>query len=374
MMYQQAATFQGLPFDIHFEMAKYLNYQDFLNLMSTNRYFYTVLDPKIILGLEQIADFVIERDDYLRKIGHELFGCTNCYKFLPKKKFGKQDCFYSITYSFRSCLDCTAALKPRRHLDSVSSADSNLRYYFCHNCGKCRTKSERCSGKRIEWDSKKEEVAEALSLCAQPQRQQQSIEKLPAKILKKVSSFLGFLDVLRLAQVSRELNDVVRPNQYVPLHTRYRFVHDKWTKDVQNVTWSYIKMIPCYICCQILPKDKFTPKQIELCSEHPETAWKMRCQACVWLMGRSAISTKRIEHRRREMCETCGCIKYARTTCGGCMELYVGGSIDRETLYPNDVKLEDSLPLIGNMFDSKDEMGMKRWTEQSGNSPRRNQW
>ncbi|KAI6775816.1 hypothetical protein HG530_002574 [Fusarium avenaceum] len=342
-MYQQTTTFQGLPFDIHFEMAKYLNYQDFLNLKSANRYFHTVLNPKIILGLEQIADFVIERDDYLRNIGHELFWM---HQF--------------ITYSFRSCLDCTAAFKPRRHLDSISSADSSLRYYFCHNCGKCRTKSERCSGKLIEWDSKKEEVAEALSLCAQSRRQQQSIEKLPAKILKKVSSFLGFLDVLHLAQVSRELNDVVRPNQYVPLHTRYRFVHDKWTKDAQNVAWSYIKMIPCYMCCQILPKDKFTPKQIKLCSEYPETAWKMRCQACVWLMGRSAISIKRIEHRRREMCEICGCIKYARTTCGGCMELYVGGSIHRKTLYPNDVKLEDSLPLIGIMFDSKDEMGDER--------------
>ncbi|SPJ71635.1 uncharacterized protein FTOL_01363 [Fusarium torulosum] len=355
-MYQQAITFQGLPFDIHVEVAKHLNYQELLILKATNRYFHTVLNPKSILGVQHIIDCIIERDDYLRKIGHELFGCSNCFKFLPKKKFGKHDHFYSITCSFRSCLDCTATLKPRRHLESISSADSSLRYYFCHNCGQCRTKSEKCRGKRIESGFKEEEVAEALSLCAQPRRQRQGLEKLPAQILKKMSSFLGFLDVLRLAQVSRDLNDVVKPNQWVVLHTRYRFVHDKWAKEVQNVTWLHIKTVPCYMCCQILPKDKFTPKQIKLCSEQPETSWKMRCKACVWLMGRSAMSIKRIEHRRREMCETCGCIKYARTTCGGCMELYVRGSIDRKTLYPNEGKQDKNLSLIGNMFDSKGEM------------------
>jgi hypothetical protein len=42
------------------------------------------------------------------------------------------------------------------------------------------------------------------------------------------------------------------------------------------------------------------------------------------------------------------------------MELYVGASIDRKTLYPNDIKLEDNLSLIGIMFDSKDEMGDER--------------
>ncbi|KAM0205267.1 hypothetical protein ACHAPQ_006008 [Fusarium lateritium] len=356
-MYQQAITFQGLPFDIHIEVAQYLNYRDFLALKATNRYFHAVLNPMSILGLQQIIDSVIDRDDYLRKIGHELFGCSNCFKFLPKKKFGKQDRFYSIRDSFRSCMDCTAALKPRRHLGSIRSLDSRLRYYLCHNCGQCRTKSEKCGGKRIEPEFKKEAVAEALSLCTQPRRQRQSLEKLPAQILKKVTTFLGFLDVLHLAQVSRELNDVVKPNQWVALHTRYRFVHDKWTEDVQNVVWLDIKMVPCYMCCQILPKDKFTPKQLELCNEKPETAWKMRCKSCVWLVGRSAMSIKRIEHRRRQMCETCGCIKHARKTCGGCLELYVQGSIDRKALYPNDGKLDENLSLIGGIFDSKDEMG-----------------
>jgi hypothetical protein len=36
------------------------------------------------------------------------------------------------------------------------------------------------------------------------------------------------------------------------------------------------------------------------------------------------------------------------------MELYVRGSIDRKTLYPNDGKREENLSFI---FDSKDEMG-----------------
>ncbi|KAF5670509.1 hypothetical protein FHETE_4416 [Fusarium heterosporum] len=128
-MCQQPITFEGLPFDIHVEVARHLNYQEILGLKATNHYFNTVLNPRAVLGMQQIRDFVIERDEYLH------------------------------------------------------------------------------------------EIAEALSLCTPPHRQRQGLEKLPTHILKKVS---------------RDLDDIVKPNQWVVLHTRYRFVRDKWADDMEN--------------------------------------------------------------------------------------------------------------------------------------------
>ncbi|KAF4959506.1 hypothetical protein FSARC_10711 [Fusarium sarcochroum] len=352
--------FQQLPFDIHFEVAKHLDYLELLRFASTNRHFHKILNnPKVIVGTSRTENFVINRDYHLRKIGHELFACTNCLQLLPKRKFVRASKFYDIRGSTRFCLDCAAALKLQPHLQSVANADWKLKYYFCHNCGQCRTKSERCHGKKLDDDSGEDEVSEALSLCTKPRRQREGFETLPTHILAKISSLLGFSDVLHLKQVSRALNDIVKPNQWTPLQTRYRFVRDKWTKDVQDLDRDKIQKFPCYMCCQIRPKEKFPPKQLTMAENQSETAWKTRCKSCVWLMGRSSKSVTRIEHRRREMCETCGCIKYARKTCGGCLELYIQGAINHKTLYQGEEEAKrdykENLYLIGDVFDQKDE-------------------
>lgn len=332
-----------------------MSYTGILRLAATNRHFHKTLNPKTILGPEQALEFVTERDGHLRKIGHELFACSTCLRMLPKRKFINTQMFYDISWGARFCLDCTAASKSQRHLKSATSADGKLRYYFCHNCGQYRTASEKCRGERIESDTKKYKIAEALSLCTQPRRQRQGVENLPAHILAKVSSFLDFIDVLHLAQVSRELNDVVKPNQWVPLHMRYRHVRDKWTRDVQNTEFDKIISFPCYICCRIYPKRKFTEKHITMAEENPETVWKMRCQQCVWRMGRSSMSVVRIEQRRREMCDACGCIKHARKRCGGCLELYIQGLIDWKTTDPREKDNEEGLPFIESLFIEQDE-------------------
>jgi hypothetical protein len=354
MTQHSVSLFQGLPYDIHFEIGKQLGYAGILRLAATNRHFHKILNPKTILGPEQALEFVTERDGHLRKIGHELFACSNCLRLLPRKKFVRAASFYNISWSARFCLDCTAALKSQRHLKTVTRADGKLRYYFCHNCGDYRTVSERCHGKRIDSDTTKADAVEAMSLCTQPRRQRQGIENLPAHILAKISSFLGFKDVLYLAQVSRGLNDVVNPNQWVPLHARYQYVHDKWTNDIMGKDFDTIPTFPCYICCRIYPKKKFTDQQIRMAAGAPETGWKMRCLKCVWLMGLSPKSVTRIEHRRREMCDICKCVKYARQTCGRCQELYIQRMIDRKTLQPPVVEMEDILPLMEDLF-TKDE-------------------
>ncbi|KAJ4009741.1 hypothetical protein NW752_009329 [Fusarium irregulare] len=343
-------VFQALPYDIHFEIAKHMPYNEILKLAATNRHFRKVLSPRAILGAEEALEFVTERDGHLRKIGHELFACSNCLRLLPKKKFIKTNSFYDISWSARFCLDCTGTLKTHRHLVSVADADGKLRYYFCHNCGEYRTESEKCQGDRIDSDTKEADAAEALVLCAKPRRERQGIENLPVHILAKISSFLGFADVLHLAQVSRALNDIVKPNQWVPLHERYQYIDDKWTQDVHAMDPDKIPAFPCYICCKIYPKKKFTEKHINMAQEMPETIWRMRCHQCVWRMGMSPMSVVRIELRRREMCETCGCIKYARDTCGRCLELYIEGVIDWKTLHPREGKVEEALLLVEGLF------------------------
>lgn len=353
-------VFQALPYDIHFEIAKHMPYNEILKLAATNRHFRKVLNPRAILGVEEALEFVTERDGHLRKIGHELFACSNCLRLLPKKKFIKTNSFYDISWSARFCLDCIGTLKTRRHLVSVADADGKLRYYFCHNCGEYRTESEKCQGERIDSDTKEADAADALALCAKPRREQQGIENLPVHILAKISSFLGFADILHLARVSRALNDIVKPNQWVPLHTRYQYVHEKWTKDVQNMDFDKISAFPCYICCRIYPKKKFTEKHITMAQETPETIWKMRCHQCVWRMGMSPMSVVRIELRRREMCETCGCIKYARDMCGRCLELYIEGAIDWKALYPREGEVEESLLLLEGLFIQEVEEGDKK--------------
>ncbi|KAH7175646.1 hypothetical protein EDB81DRAFT_770513 [Dactylonectria macrodidyma] len=40
------------------------------------------------------------------------------------------------------------------------------------------------------------------------------------------------------------------------------------------------------------------------------------------------------EHKRRQMCGICQCLKYGRETCEGCLELYAEGAIDHRTMYP----------------------------------------
>ncbi|KAF4447515.1 hypothetical protein F53441_8999 [Fusarium austroafricanum] len=347
---QHTFTFEMLPFDIHFELCKQLEYPDILRLAATNRHFHQHLHPKAILGATETINFVLDRDAHLRKIGHEFFACSNCFRFLPKKKFVRACSFYDISWSARFCLDCTATLQTQRHLKPVASAGCKLIYYFCHNCGDYRTKSAKCQGKRICSDLEEDEVVEALSLCAKPRRKPQGFEILPKHILAKISSFLGLLDVIHLAQASRELNDIVKPNQWVPLHNRYRFVHDTWINRVRDVEFDRIKEFPCYICCKIHPKTKFTPKQLEMSKDEPETAWKMRCQPCVWLMGRSDKSITRIEHRRREICGTCGCIKYARKTCGGCLELFAQGAVGPVITKSEDSNYQQYLSSIGSLF------------------------
>ncbi|KAM5346454.1 hypothetical protein ACJ41O_009459 [Fusarium nematophilum] len=347
--------FQHLPFDIHFEVAKQLDYLGILRLASTSRLFHQILNPNKILPKPEINDFFTERDQYHRTTGRDIFACYKCHRFLPKSKFQRKKGMYRTHDAERCCFDCAAKLRLHDHLRPISNG--KLRYYFCHNCGRYETKSARCHGKRLDEESGEDEVATALSLCTTPHHPQHGLEALPTHLLIRICSSLEFPDLLHLKQASRALKDAVEPNRWVPLHTRFRFIRDKWTLDTLDVERDDIASYPCYMCFRIRPKESFTQKQLELFDTRPETAWKLRCRGCLSKMDRGKKSFVRVEHKRRRMCEICKCIWLARRTCGGCLELYRQGGIDYRTMYPEEeevVDYQENLNRLDGVFDVED--------------------
>ncbi|KPM35552.1 hypothetical protein AK830_g11015 [Neonectria ditissima] len=330
--------FQRLPFDIHFEVVSFLDFRSALNLTSTCRFFHQTLDIRAILPERALVTFMYERDCADQNRGEDLFACFKCYRLLPKHKFAKKATLdrkgkrgrLFAAQGDRSCFDCSAKNRLYVHLQPISNG--KLRYYFCHNCGQYKTKSAKCRGLRFGIDSGSNGGA---ALCAvKPTGQKSRLETLPTHLLRKVVSFLGFKDVLHLTEVSHTLKETVQPAKWVAIHTRYRFVLDKWTAEVLDLEPDAVRSFPCYSCCRVRPKSKFTDKQIRKANRYPETSWKMRCQACIQQMYRGGRNLMRIEFKRRLMCEICKCLKRGGQTCGGCLELYVKGGIDRRTMYP----------------------------------------
>ncbi|CAG1986639.1 unnamed protein product [Fusarium graminearum] len=342
-------SFQGLPYDIYFEISKFIGVRDCLRLAATTRDLHEVFNPKTILRREQVLEFITERDEHLRWIGPDLYACTNCLQFLPARKFIHTEWFSFLSRAPRFCLDCTGALRLWPHLEPDFCAEGVLEYYFCNNCGSYGTESARCYGERIYSDTTEAEDAMARTLCIQPRRQPQGIEKLPTHILATIVSFLDFKDVLNLTQASTKLNDVVKPNEWVLLHKRYAFVAYTWFRRVQDLPFDEVLVFPCFICCKIYFKFRFSETPLERIENHPEKIWKTYCDHCRQL-GSDKWNIVAIEHRRRELCKACGCVKYKRRTCEHCRELYAEGVFDRKTLYPPVVEIEEILPSLEDLF------------------------
>ncbi|CEI60530.1 unnamed protein product [Fusarium venenatum] len=116
-----------------------------------------------------------------------------------------------------------------------------------------------------------------MALCAQPRRKPQGIENLLAYTLAKTSSFLDFGEVLNFAQVSRRLNDVVKPHEWVPLHTRHQFLTEKWTNRTQNMGIFPATELLCFECFKIRPVFSFTHQYRRRARDSPEEIWTTCC-------------------------------------------------------------------------------------------------
>ncbi|KAF7553986.1 hypothetical protein G7Z17_g3211 [Cylindrodendrum hubeiense] len=338
--YAPPRLFECLPYDIHFEVVRHLDFVSALKLASTTRFFHQTLDPRVIHSGEEVEKFIRERDKADQSRVEGLFACYHCYRFLPKDRFAKKATFerqskkgQKITDEGRRyCFDCSAKYRVYEHLRPISNG--KLRYYFCHNCGQYKTKSAKCEGPPLDIDWEHDEVPASCGL--KPVTQRSGLDTLPAHLLKMIVSHIGYDDALHLAMVTRTLKETVQPVKWVALHTRFRFLRDKWAMDTLDVEIDAMEAFPCYMCCRTRPRSKFTKNQLHMVDKYRQSSWKMRCQGCVQRIyhghGKNLMKT---EYKRRRMCEICKCVRRGRETCGGCMELYVKGAIDRRTMYPD---------------------------------------
>lgn len=366
--------FQTMPFDIQFEVAKLVSYQDVIHLKKTNRYLQHNLDPRKLLPVSEIYDFVSERDKDANKQPRTTWACQSCWKFLPRTKFTrralKQD-------SERFCFDCAGDMRWYPHLSAVYNG--RLKYYFCHNCGNYGTQSERCQGKKVHnTGASEDEMNEARAKCfKKPTRQLTYLETLPTHIMKNVAKFLSFKDLLRLSVVSRALNEQI-DHDWAPIHDRFRCIKKQWEMEREKGL-NTIPKLPCFTCLEWRTRTRFTKAQIKSAQAYPENAFKFRCQSCVHDQHTPSKDPARAEYQRRQMCDICNCVKLDGTTCGGCLELYFNGEIDRETMFPSEKKDEnreqlretDGIFLFGN---DNDDDGDENRGEEEKQAPSELQW
>ena len=328
----QSYFFETLPYDIQFDVAQYLDYPTIVRLKRTNRYFHKLFNPRTILPQSDVAEFVKARDSREIQGPKTTFACYGCWKFLPKTKFTRKA---MKSKDDRFCFDCAAEMRWYPHLCPVSNG--KLKYYFCHNCGTYATESARCRGtkpvfKNIHYDFR--EPYAANDLCTKKAtRILAQLEILPIHLLQNVAKFLTYKDLLRFTQVSNALNEKI-DHDWAPLHDRFRCVYKRWEEERKQEDFETIKNFPCFLCLEWKPRAKFTKTQIKKAETFPETSWKLRCQSCLHYQYSTGKNPLRVEYRRRQMCEICRCVKAAGTTCGGCLELYLNGMIDRETVFP----------------------------------------
>lgn len=338
MAANQTPTFRGLPFDVHFEVAKHLGYADVLNLRKTCRYFHDQINPRACLPASVQRQFVMKCDQF-RHNGN-LWACHHCYRLLPidafgnrmrKKKSGKSG--ERLTSSGnRFCWECGQKHKLYDHLVAVRKG--SVTYYLCHQCGIYRTHSTRCERVFIteEGEDGGEATMKKVTVCwgntLVPTQRLAPIEQHAEQVLKRVVRFLDYGDVLHLAQTSRQMRDL-QPTNWVPLHERFRFVHQRVLADHErNPTRNTAAdKFGCYACFRIRPAAKFTRNQLFLSQSHPETFWKRRCNTCVTRLYLVPNGQELRRWRERRLCGTCNLLRM-KGPCQGCRDMFARGELD----------------------------------------------
>ncbi|KAI5464806.1 hypothetical protein BGZ63DRAFT_401719 [Mariannaea sp. PMI_226] len=328
-----------LPYEIHREIISHLDLHGILHLPRVNRYFSEIVNFRTDLSEEDCKSFIRGLDTSVYHRTHDLYACYKCFRFFPRDRFDKELVKDRVSRAGRRiqtdrfnrfCFSCAAKYRLHAHLRPVSNG--KLRYYFCHNCGQYKTRSLKCEGPAL--DQKTGEFTVVATCAPKLLKQPAKIETLPKYILRNIVSHLGFQDTIKLTSVSRCLHDRIQIDQCVPLHLRYHFVRDKWEASALGVAPEAITTYPCYSCWRVRPRSKFTPKQIELAHQLPDTRWRMRCQNCLRLADLKKCLKRKNEYYLYQMCETCKHIKRPGQTCDGCMDLYERGLIALEVAFP----------------------------------------
>ncbi|ORY56961.1 uncharacterized protein BCR38DRAFT_450446 [Pseudomassariella vexata] len=310
-------SFQDLPFDIHCEVSKHLDYPSALALKKCNCYFYCHIDPNR-LSPGQKQDFLSKAELFTQN--KSLYICYRCSHLLPKSSFGHKQITgprsknASHPTHDRFCWNCAAKYRLCEH--ALAYRKGKKLFYLCWKCQRWGPKYERCG---IPNDPTDRDFRNPGWRCC-PVEPSPTLQGLPSNIRQIMLEMLGYRDSIALSQTSRLFHAVVDPSQCA-LHDKFRFVRDMvlrinlGNQDQQQQRSAY------YACFCILPDVRFTTRQLDMARENPSRGWKRRCRSCVWrLYGDSDNTGPLKEWRARRMCRGCKLMMRKGERCLGCWE------------------------------------------------------
>ncbi|KAK1675748.1 hypothetical protein BDP55DRAFT_663633 [Colletotrichum godetiae] len=145
--------FERLPFDIHYQIASYLDYVDILKLSSVNSISRDYLNNCALVPKRQWIQFLCETERHSSRNSLRGFGrqwpCYGCGRVLDKASFGDRMKRYekwrfrkSIT--LRRCWDCAVRERWYGHLQPIKKKGEVFR--LCWRCGRLwnEREEERC--------------------------------------------------------------------------------------------------------------------------------------------------------------------------------------------------------------------------------------
>ncbi|KAH8594603.1 hypothetical protein B0O99DRAFT_595108 [Bisporella sp. PMI_857] len=311
------ATFQSLPFDLHFNIMQCLDFQSALALKKCSSYFYANI-PLLRLPEAEIQQF-LERADRFPQNKHH-FACHRCLQMLPRDSFvntqrtglrGKDLASWRSPAKARHCMNCAAKYLLSGH--SRAYRQGKMYLYLCWKCKRWNPKYQRCgipnrpsekNSDDPEWRCWIDEISPTL-------------QGLPKAIQKRIFGYLCYRDSIALSKTSSYFHANVS-HQECALHDKFRFTHDRLRKA------TLLEGTACYTCFRIRPSSRFQSWQLSKFGDGSRFYWKRQCRSCFWKL--SADQSPRealVEWKSRTICKRCCLLKVnvSGTPCLGCLEI-----------------------------------------------------
>ncbi|KXH63452.1 hypothetical protein CSAL01_04566 [Colletotrichum salicis] len=149
----QYLLFECLTFDIHYQIASYLDYVDITKLSPVNSIFRDYLNSCALVPKRRWIQFLYETERHSSRNGVRGFGrqwpCYGCGRVLDKKCFGDrmrryEKSWFRKSMTLRRCWDCAVCERWYGHLQPIKKQGEVFRR--CWRCGKLwnEREEERC--------------------------------------------------------------------------------------------------------------------------------------------------------------------------------------------------------------------------------------
>ncbi|KAI1495605.1 hypothetical protein F5X99DRAFT_402932 [Biscogniauxia marginata] len=363
------ATFQTLPFDIHWEVARHLDIESAQALKKCNHYFHDNINLQALPAASWKA--FLSRAEALPE-NAELYACYTCKRLRPGHCFGD----YQITswrrgklgkasatnFHPRYCWDCAAAHRLSPHSRRVRK--QGRPYYLCWKCRRWTPRYRRCGipGSAEASQRNRDDDYESPDwVCwsddgsASPR----TLQDLPLAVQRRIFALLGYRGAIMLAQTSRHFRAYVEPRECAPLHDKFRFVRDLALRTAVTATTATAtasatsdssnsnsnsnegdgggeQRLACYGCFRVRGRAKFNSKPNLDEAARPGRFWTRRCWACNARYFDPAAGLFREELEARVVCGGCQLLKMRGEPCGGCGACLEGA--ERSTRVASDLR------------------------------------